>query len=112
MQAFGGTDPTELRVGLGPSIGAPRYEVGPEVLAAYEASAWPVASAFTTDTAGRLTLDVAHVIQHQLAASGVPDGHVERIAGCTYEEEALWFSHRRDGPATGRHALVAGWTKA
>lgn len=103
------TVPGDLLVGLAPSISATHYEVGPEVQEAFLAADRDSQRAFARDEQGRLTLDVARVILRQLERLGVPPGHVEHIPGCTYAEPALWFSHRRDGPATGRHALVAGW---
>ncbi len=99
----------DLLVGLAPSISATHYEVGPEVEEAFLAADRDSRHAFARDAGGRLTLDVAQVILLQLEQFGVPPDHVERMTGCTYAEPALWFSHRRDGPATGRHALVAGW---
>lgn len=79
---------------IGPGIGACCYEVGDEVLDAFGGLGAGVAR-------GRM-LDLAEVAERQLAAAGV--GEVERAGLCTSCGPELFFSHRRDGGATGRQA--------
>lgn len=76
---------------LGPAIGPCCYEVGPEVLAAFE----PVDGV----AHGRM-LDLKAVARRKLTAAGV--AHVEDAAYCTSCRSDLFFSHRRDGGLTGR----------
>ena len=112
MEQEFGTHRPEVRVGIGPSISAPRYEVGPDVREVFARAEPDAGDAFSVDARGRLTLDVAGVILHQLDRAGVDPRHIERMDACTYGQADRWFSHRRDGPRTGRHALVAGWAPA
>jgi hypothetical protein len=76
---------------LGPAIGPCCYEVGLEVLAAFE----PLEGV----AQGRM-LDLKAVARRKLAAAGVD--HVEDAAYCTSCRPDLFFSHRRDGGVTGR----------
>lgn len=83
-----------VQAAIGPGIGAARYEVGPEVAAAFEGSA-------DAHYAGR-RLDLTGILRDKLAAVD----RLEIIPGCTYDEGASYFSHRRDGGRTGRQAGV------
>ena len=104
-----GSDEKDLRAGIGPGISARRYEVGPEVADAFRAG-FPDADRCLSRGAGdRSHLDLHAAIRLQLEAAGLLASHVETMASCTYEDAASFFSHRRDGPRTGRHALVAMW---
>ena len=82
---------------IGPGIGRCCYEVGDEVLAAFEELGEGVAD-------GR-RLDLAEVARRLLAAAGVEK--VESAGLCTSCESELFFSHRRDGGRTGRQAGLA-----
>ncbi len=86
---------------IGPGIGRCCYEVGDEVLAAFESLGEGVAD-------GRM-LDLAEVARRLLAAAGV--GRVEAAGLCTSCHPKLFFSHRRDGERTGRQAGFA-WVEA
>jgi polyphenol oxidase len=79
---------------IGPGIGPCCYEVGDEVLAEFEPLGQGVA-------AGRM-LDLPEVARRLLARASV--GEVESSGLCTSCEAELFFSHRRDGPRTGRQA--------
>jgi purine-nucleoside/S-methyl-5'-thioadenosine phosphorylase / adenosine deaminase len=88
-------DATEAAIG--PGIGACCYEVGEEVLAEFTGLGEGVA-------AGRM-LDLTEVARRLLARAGVE--RIESAGLCTSCEEALFFSHRRDGGRTGRQAGLA-----
>jgi YfiH family protein len=104
-----GSDGKDLRAGIGPGISARRYEVGPEVAEPFR-SAFPGADRCISRGRGdRSHLDLHEAIRLQLASAGVPAERVETMAACTYDDSASFFSHRRDGARTGRHALVAMW---
>ncbi len=79
---------------VGPGIGPCCYEVGDEVLDAFEELGPGVAD-------GRM-LDLAEVARRLLVRTGVES--VEVAGLCTSCEEALFFSHRRDAGRTGRQA--------
>lgn len=99
--------PDQCLAAIGPGIGGARYEVGPEVVEAL-ASGLPQMDGVAGPGAGdRSHVDLQIAIGHQLTAAGVAS--IEVLRRCTFEEHDTFFSHRREGPQTGRHALVAGW---
>ena len=94
--AIGATD-----AAIGPSIGRCCYEVGEEVLAAFDHLGEGVASA--------RMLDLPEVARRLLAEAGVK--RVETSGLCTSCEPELFFSHRRDHGRTGRQAGLV-WREA
>jgi YfiH family protein len=106
-----GTDVRDLRAGIGPGIAAGGDEVGPDVVGAFRAG-FPESDRWISRGRGdRSHLDLVAALRFQLTASGLRNDAVEDMGACTWSAPDLWFSHRRDGPATGRHALVAMWTE-
>jgi len=79
---------------IGPGIGACCYEVGDEVLVAFA----PLGDGLAQ---GRM-LDLAAVARRLLERAGVE--RIQSTQLCTSCNPDLFFSHRRDGPATGRQA--------
>jgi hypothetical protein len=86
---------------IGPSIGPCCYEVGEEVLAAFDRLGEGVATA--------RMLDLPEVVRRLLAEAGVE--RVETSGLCTSCEPELFFSHRRDRGRTGRQAGLV-WRSA
>lgn len=101
-----GVPPNRLLAWLGPAIGPARFEVGPEVLEAFLASAsGPQAAArFVPSPAGRWLCDLPGLARDRLLRLGIT-----RVAGgeaCTASDPDRFFSHRRDAPRTGRMAAL------
>jgi polyphenol oxidase len=94
-------DPRSVGAWVGPGIGACHYEVGPEVIAAVEAS---TPAAVDRRRGGRSFLDLSATARGQLRALGVVDA--EAADQCTACSPERFFSHRRDG-VTGRHGTVS-----
>jgi YfiH family protein len=86
---------------VGPSIGPCCYEVGEEVLGAFETLGDGIAS-------GRM-LDLREVARRLLARAGVTEVEISDL--CTSCNPELFFSHRRDHGRTGRQAGLA-WKAA
>jgi YfiH family protein len=80
---------------VGPGIGRCCYEVGEEVLQAF---------ADLDGVADGRMLDLRAVAARRLERAGVEQ--VEHVDLCTSCNPDLFFSHRRDGPETGRQAGV------
>jgi YfiH family protein len=89
-----------LSATVGPSI-CPRCYPVPAALRDEVAAVVPEAASVAHD--GSPSLDVAGGVVAQLAAAGVT---VQRVAGCSAEDPAL-FSYRRDAGSTGRYAGFA-----
>ncbi|HXE99176.1 MAG TPA: polyphenol oxidase family protein [Solirubrobacterales bacterium] len=79
---------------VGPGIGPCCYEVGQDVLAAFERLGLDVAR-------GRM-LNLRRAVRLLLERAGVES--VQVAEECTSCQPALFFSHRRDGGRTGRQA--------
>jgi polyphenol oxidase len=89
----------EVHAAIGPAIGGCCYEV-PAALRDEVAADHPAAGG--TTRWGTPSLDLPAAVEALLAARGV--SRVERVGGCTYEDERF-FSHRRDA-AAGRQAGI------
>jgi YfiH family protein len=93
-----GSEPENIRAGIGPGICGSCYEVGPEVSARFEARfARP-------GDADRVLLDLAAANAAQLEAAGVKRVYVSGL--CTKEASFL-PSHRRSADGTRFGAIVA-----
>lgn len=109
MSAAFGSDPADLAAVVGPAIGPCCYEVGPEVVAAVR-MAFPVADVLLSSpanggsAAARPHFDLWAANRWQLEQAGV--GQVEIAGICTCCQRETFFSHRGDGPVTGRFGAV------
>ena len=110
LSARHGSRREDILAGIGPGISARAYEVGPEVEQAFRAGFPGAADCLSLGRLGRWHLDLSLAIRLQLLRSGIPPASIESTEACTFSEPSRFFSHRRDGPLTGRHALVAMWT--
>ena len=92
---------------LGPAISAAAYEVGPEVKATFEQQCGEESGDcfHPSHRQGHWMADLAGLARLRLTRAGV-----STITGggrCTVGEPDQFFSHRREGPATGRMATLA-----
>jgi hypothetical protein len=133
MRTAFGSDPQQLLAALGPSIRACCYEVGEEIVQSFHGSFAcaeqfflplpkrphavdrPAAPFMGGDLPGpapahvpTACLDLIAVAQDQLAHAGVKPDHVSVADYCTACRSDLFFSHRKEGAATGRQAAVIG----
>ncbi len=103
MQNEFDSKPEDILVGIGPGISPKIYEVGEEVEKA-------VVEVFgTTDglisyhsTTGNPHFDLWTAIERTLTEVGVPLKNIEHSKLCTYQNEEMFFSYRRDKGKTGR----------
>ncbi len=98
-----GCEPGALTAAIGPCIGGSAYPVGPEVVDALRAIGLADRDFLHQDGPGALCVDLSRAVAAQLRATGI--GALERIERCTVTDPEL-YSHRRDGPQTGRQAGV------
>lgn len=110
MEHMNGKDPSSLYAEIWPSISAPCFEVGEEVVDRF-------ASVFSHDEMSSIVLrsgypkphiNLREAVRLRLLSLGMPAQHVWCHAGCTYSE-TRFFSARRDGFSCGR--MVAGILK-
>ncbi len=97
-----GARPDAVVASIGPHISQPAFEVGEEVVEALVASG--VAPEGWIDRTGvRPHVDLGFVVREQLRGAGVIS--IDHLESCTYFDQRF-FSHRRDGDASGRFAGV------
>lgn len=108
-----GTRPEDLRVALGPAIGACCYEVGHEIVDQLQ-ERWGAMPAAVTPASGqtRPHLDLRAANTHLLHAAGVRD--IKSVGPCTRCAHTQFFSHRhasqgKHAPLAGRQAAYIGW---
>jgi YfiH family protein len=109
MMAEFSSDPAGLVAVIGPAIGPCCYEVGPEVVQEVQRTL-PVAEALLTRPANGagatpgLHFDLWAANRWQLEQAGV--SQIEVAGVCTCCQRGTFFSHRGDGPVTGRFGAV------
>lgn len=109
MQSTFATDPADVIALFGPAIGVCCNEVGPEVTAAWRdlASGLGIsADAAVTRPAVKEHFDVPRANELLLVAAGLNPHNIERSDICTKCNTDTWFSHRGQGPNTGRQGGV------
>ena len=109
MQACYASDPADIQVAIGPAISGGCYQVGPEVVQAFQEAGFP-AHIYESDEEGRYRLDLLKANQWVLEQAGVLPEHVWASGHCTLMEKERFYSYRRDEGRTGRHWAVISLT--
>ncbi len=105
MTACYGSRSGDLLAGIGPSICQHCYEVGNEVLNAFNVSfGSETAKRYFTEQEGAYYLDLWKANREILQNAGV--GQVEVSGLCTAEHLDDWYSHRGEHGKTGRFAVL------
>jgi polyphenol oxidase len=135
MRRLFGSRPEDLLAALGPSIRACCYEVGQEVVDAFDGRFAnsekffrrdPAASGHARAAAASLSslsiyppghapaaapvarLDLVAVAEEQLLCAGLRAANIQPLPFCTACRTDLFFSHRKEGSLTGRMMAVIG----
>jgi hypothetical protein len=99
--------PASLLAAIGPCIGEELFEVGPEVIEAFDAQFGKAAvTRRLPDGKGRVNLPQA--VHIQLLNAGLSTDHIDTTDRCTFRDRDEFFSHRRDKGITGRMAALIG----
>ncbi|MBL8135691.1 MAG: peptidoglycan editing factor PgeF [Acidobacteria bacterium] len=104
-----GVAPASLIAAIGPSIGACCYEVGEELLRAFEEaghSSIDRAEWFSRDAAGRLRLDLWRANADQLVHAGLLPPNIHVASLCTQTHRDVFESFRAEGAQAGRMAAI------
>ena len=105
VQEFG-ADPAGMTAFLGPSIGKCCYEVGTDVVDAWrDVYGSDVASAIRPH-GDRWAFDLDKANRWLLRRAGLSDDQIESSGICTRCGGDDWFSHRGQGPLTGRFGSI------
>ena len=108
MQGLG-TRRSDVVAGIGPAVGADRYQVGPDVHQAVTRSFGPAAAQFIhpdPSAPGRWRLDLRAANRHALRQAGVPGARIHATDIPTGPVPGHFFSDRAARPC-GRLALAA-----
>ena len=99
-------EPASMTAWLGPAISAAAYEVGPEVKKTFEQHCGEAGGDCfqPSNRRGHWMADLTALARLRLSWAGVPT--IAGVDRCTYGEPEHYFSHRREGPATGRMATL------
>jgi YfiH family protein len=98
--------PEQILAFIGPGICRECYEVGDEVVDGWQRSMPHGGDGAVSRTNGLWHFDIAEANRWQLRAAGVREDAIERADICTRCGGDAWFSHRGQGPATGRFASI------
>lgn len=108
MQKRFGSDPAEIRAGIGPGIGQCCYAVGSEVIEQVQTTFGDAASQLIKQREGQTYLDLLKANEILLRRAGVTPDHIEQAGICTSCTTDRWFSHRAEHGKTGRFVAVIG----
>ncbi len=109
MEDHFGTNPTDLIVGIGPSIGPCCYEVDANVINQFKYKFKYADKLFSKKRKGHARLDLWKANRFQLIERGVKEKNIEIANLCTFDNPDLFFSERKQKP-TGRFGAMI-WIK-
>ncbi|MBZ0305673.1 MAG: peptidoglycan editing factor PgeF [Anaerolineae bacterium] len=104
MQDAFGCRPSNIQVGIGPSIGPAWFQVGEEVVRAFEESYESLDGLLERADDGTAYLDLWEANRRKLPEAGIE--HIEVVALCTASNTHEFFSHRAEKGRTGRFGAV------
>ena len=92
------SNPRDILVGLGPSIGKCCYEVGDDVAKYFQHLPY----AYTAKKSDKYMLDLPTINKQQLIEVGIEEKNIEMSNICTACEVDRFFSYRKENGCTGR----------
>ncbi len=104
------TPPRDLQAIISPCAKSCCYEVGRDVVDAFENIENSVDSIFKRRN-GKTFLDVQHANHLQLMTAGIRPNNIESANVCTICDPR-YYSYRRTGSIVGQHALIAALSRA
>lgn len=107
-----GADRARIAAVVGPAIGPCCYEVGHEVIDAFNSAGRPVPPECSTARGDRVMLDLFGVARRQLVLAGINLGRITQRGGCTACGPDHLHSYRREGERAGRQAMILRRRKA
>ncbi len=99
-----GSDPADIIVGIGPSIGPDHYEIGADVILQVMQKFGDDSGQLLKSYSGRIHFDLWKANRMLLEQAGVKQIEVSEI--CTACNTQDWFSHRAEKGRTGRFGAL------
>ncbi|MGB1286930.1 MAG: peptidoglycan editing factor PgeF [Aggregatilineales bacterium] len=107
IQAHYGSNPTDIEVIIGPTISCKNFQVGEEVVEAFEGYFGTLDNLMRRDPDdGTAYLDLWEANRLDLVQSGIPDKNITIAGICTHARTDDFFSHRAEKGRTGRFGVV------
>ena len=108
MAEGAGSDPADLYIGVGPSIGPCCYEVGGEVLTGVRKAIPDPEALLRPARPGHAYLDLWETNRRALLRAGVRPERIEVARLCTACQVERFFSYRREGARKGLFGAAIG----
>ncbi len=103
-----GSHPEQVRMSIGPSVGACCYEVDEPVLDRLREGFSDWEKVVRYRTAGKVHLDLKTLVKEQALTHGVSTRAVTTVNLCTMCHEDMFFSYRREGKVYGTMISAIG----
>lgn len=100
---------SDIRCAIGTGIDFNSFEVGAEVVDAFQGQINLSNSDRVKTTGQKFRLNLPGILHDQLRNVGIANEHIEVIGGDTLSNED-YFSYRRQQGITGRQGVIVGWT--
>jgi YfiH family protein len=97
-----GSNPADMLAFIGPGISCEHFEVGEEVAELFEKKY------YRPEQNSKFFIDLKAVVRDQLTGAGVKPNNIDICSNCTYAEEEMLHSYRRDKDRSGRMFAVIG----
>lgn len=104
LMQLGALDAPKIVAAIGPCISEQHFEVGPEVVAAFEDA--ELEACVNRDSYTKPHVNLSAAVEMQLNSVGLDNEQIDRTDHCTYTHADEFFSHRRDNGKTGRQAAL------
>lgn len=102
-----GCDPSDMYAMVGPCISQKRFECDRNVIDAIDAMTVDAKEMYYyNEERGKYHASLAGINRIVLMDAGIDKRHIDMNDVCTYDNEKLYFSHRRQGPARGSQAAM------
>lgn len=106
MEEVFGTNPSNLLVAIGPSIGSCCYEVGRDIYDLFASEFVGYNNFIYEEKDSKYKLDLKLCNRQQLIEKGVKSTNIYISSYCTSCEGQYFFSYRRDKGKTGLHCAI------
>lgn len=100
MKKTFGTNAEDCIVGIGPNIGFSCFEVDKPVASLFQETFHDL-SLYKKKAGGKYLIDLTGCAVHQFMEAGIRADHITVSGHCTYTENDLFYSYRRDGNHAG-----------
>ena len=104
-----GSVPGDIHVALGPAIGRCCYEVGQEVITAFQNALGESVEEHLDRQGEKGMIDLRGLNTQQLMEAGVPETQIAQVGPCTVCAFADFHSYRREGTKAGRQISFVGF---